>query len=477
MNMFGYTTEIGPRLTKAVIDVVHDLHIHGKKHVEITDHGRNVFAMPLSPPSKQVTEALQIIGDSVEWKITKDSSPIIIDACKEMIDAIPLPEVDKRTTAEERAKRAKMVSDSHAKLDAEKAEVDKLIEELRKANPWAIPDGKKSSHARAAANMRLHLGKAFPGIKFSVTTEAFAGGDSVTIAWDLGPTEDEVHKLIKPYKEGDFDGSQDMFVHNREPSSKAFRAVFGEIKYIHYDRKIPYDQYHIVRNALIVDSGLKYTHTPDHEIPFMGHTLARVIERAFSNVSLPVGSEVTGATLGHDGYRVTFKGPPIVEIPANTLMHQYCRLQDQHPDDVILLRIGDFYEAFGANADILRDELNSTITKRGNVAMAAFPHQVLDANIETLKAAGYTVTTGVLQPETPSLTENGKCHVEKHVHTKKQKDMWIVVFDERLERETFEAIRDACKLAGGWYSRQWGKTPGGFAFGTEEEAKAFASNY
>ncbi len=67
------------------------------------------------------------------------------------------------------------------------------------------------------------------------------------------------------------------------------------------------------------------------------------------------------------------------------------------------------------------------------------------------------------------------CHVEKHHHTKKGFDFWIVVLDSRVERDEFERLRSSCKRAGGWYSRQWGKTPGGFGFEDEAAAVAFAT--
>lgn len=64
--------------------------------------------------------------------------------------------------------------------------------------------------------------------------------------------------------------------------------------------------------------------------------------------------------------------------------------------------------------------------------------------------------------------------IEKHFHTKRGFDFWIVVLAERVESETFYKLKGECQVDGGWYSRQWGPTPGGFAFRTEEAAKAFA---
>ena len=65
--------------------------------------------------------------------------------------------------------------------------------------------------------------------------------------------------------------------------------------------------------------------------------------------------------------------------------------------------------------------------------------------------------------------------VQKHFHTKRQSDFWLVVLGDKVSRERFEELRDAAKAAGGWYSRQWGKVPGGFGFAGETEAVAFAA--
>lgn len=81
-----------------------------------------------------------------------------------------------------------------------------------------------------------------------------------------------------------------------------------------------------------------------------------------------------------------------------------------------------------------------------------------------------------ISDETGKLASGAKCHVEKHLHTKKGFEFWIVVLDDRVERAEFERVREDCKAAGGWYSRQWGKTPGGFAFEEEAAANDFADS-
>lgn len=67
--------------------------------------------------------------------------------------------------------------------------------------------------------------------------------------------------------------------------------------------------------------------------------------------------------------------------------------------------------------------------------------------------------------------------VQKHFHTKRGFNFWLVVPFARMERGAFDAAREECERLGGWYSRQWGKCPGGFAFTSEADARAFAIDF
>lgn len=52
-----------------------------------------------------------------------------------------------------------------------------------------------------------------------------------------------------------------------------------------------------------------------------------------------------------------------------------------------------------------------------------------------------------------------------------------MVLNDRVEREEFERLRTACQLSGGWYSRQWGIVPGGFAWKERAKAEEFARKH
>jgi hypothetical protein len=78
------------------------------------------------------------------------------------------------------------------------------------------------------------------------------------------------------------------------------------------------------------------------------------------------------------------------------------------------------------------------------------------------------------QPTINKLCTSTPATIEKHTHTKKGFDMFLVI-TERTDREQYQLMLDEAKARGGWYSRKWGKTPGGFAFKDEQAAQEFAT--
>lgn len=78
------------------------------------------------------------------------------------------------------------------------------------------------------------------------------------------------------------------------------------------------------------------------------------------------------------------------------LMAQYYKIKQQHPDTILLFRVGDFFETFEDDAKIASKVLGITLTKRSNgaaddVPLAGFPHHAIDAYLPKLVRAGYRV--------------------------------------------------------------------------------------
>jgi DNA mismatch repair protein MutS len=91
------------------------------------------------------------------------------------------------------------------------------------------------------------------------------------------------------------------------------------------------------------------------------------------------------------------------------LMKQYNEIKAKYPDALLLFRVGDFYETFGADAVRAAGILGIVLTKRGagsssETELAGFPHHALDTYLPKLVRAGARVAI-CDQLEDPKLTK------------------------------------------------------------------------
>ncbi|MEG1555179.1 MAG: DNA mismatch repair protein MutS [Bacteroidales bacterium] len=91
------------------------------------------------------------------------------------------------------------------------------------------------------------------------------------------------------------------------------------------------------------------------------------------------------------------------------LMKQYNQFKSQHPDAILLFRVGDFYETFGEDAIKASQVLGIILTKRANgsgsfIELAGFPHHSIDSYLPKLVRAGLRVAI-CEQLEDPKLTK------------------------------------------------------------------------
>ncbi|HNU60131.1 MAG TPA: DNA mismatch repair protein MutS, partial [Aquaticitalea sp.] len=78
------------------------------------------------------------------------------------------------------------------------------------------------------------------------------------------------------------------------------------------------------------------------------------------------------------------------------LMKQYNAIKAKYPDALLLFRVGDFYETFGADAVRTAKILDIILTKRGagsetEIELAGFPHHSLNTYLPKLVKAGCRV--------------------------------------------------------------------------------------
>lgn len=401
-----WTSTAGPCQTKAVSKAARDLLWNGQSCVEITGtvgqpetESRCTLTNLFGGVAEDFLEAYRAIGERFGWQITRENHKAIIEAYEAETKRLPLPEVDKRTTPEqitERDQKNDKIRDERDRKAAEKAaKVDELVAEMRERYPWAKPEGKLSPHARAAANIREELRRAFPGVKFRVRSDSFSMGNSVDVGWRMGPTTEQVTAITGKYQHGHFDGMEDMYRDDNSAESRAVSVVLGQTKYVQTSRSLDDDTHELIGRALCEAQGIEFG-MDARNLYGQGDyqdTVSDHVYRLMNDTAFPVGAVITGVESDNSNewrhcYRVTFDVPEATPAPTD----------------------GDGYE------------------------------------------------------------------IQKHHHTKKGFDMWLVVLADRVERETFCELRDSCKVAGGWYSRKWSTTPGGFAFNSEEDAQAWAES-
>ncbi|MES2200179.1 MAG: DNA mismatch repair protein MutS, partial [Chlamydiota bacterium] len=73
------------------------------------------------------------------------------------------------------------------------------------------------------------------------------------------------------------------------------------------------------------------------------------------------------------------------------MMVQWHSCKKKAKDAILLFRLGDFYEAFYADAQVIAKELNLTLTKRHDIPMAGLPFHTSESYIDKLVTKGYHV--------------------------------------------------------------------------------------
>ncbi|MDD1719523.1 MAG: DNA mismatch repair protein MutS [Methanoregulaceae archaeon] len=86
--------------------------------------------------------------------------------------------------------------------------------------------------------------------------------------------------------------------------------------------------------------------------------------------------------------------PAARKTPA---MEQYLAIKAKHPDSILFFHIGDFYETFGSDAELVSRELDIVLTSRSKgaegsrIPLAGVPYHAAEGYIARLVAKGYRV--------------------------------------------------------------------------------------
>lgn len=153
-------------------------------------------------------------------------------------------------------------------------------------------EGKYLSTADVAANMRAELKKTFPGVKFSVRSKTFSGGDSISVSWYDGPTRKKVQEVTAKYEHSHADITGDYWDYEPNP----FNDVFGGAKFVHETREISEETASIIYADATGNSKEDWDRRGS-------------IYEIFAKTEIPVGATVTGLDV-RDGQEIlTFHVP------------------------------------------------------------------------------------------------------------------------------------------------------------------------
>lgn len=79
------------------------------------------------------------------------------------------------------------------------------------------------------------------------------------------------------------------------------------------------------------------------------------------------------------------------EQKISPMMVQWHACKEHAKDAILLFRLGDFYEAFHGDAELLSKELELTLTRRQDIPMSGIPHHTSEGYIDKLVSKGYRV--------------------------------------------------------------------------------------
>ena len=83
-------------------------------------------------------------------------------------------------------------------------------------------------------------------------------------------------------------------------------------------------------------------------------------------------------------------------VNLTPMLQQYTTIKQEHPDVILMFRLGDFYEMFGDDAKVAAQELEITLTSRdagnaGRIPMCGVPFHSVDRYVARLISRGYRV--------------------------------------------------------------------------------------
>ena len=130
------------------------------------------------------------------------------------------------------------------------------------------------------------------------------------------------------------------------------------------------------------------------------------------------------------------------------VMRQFWEAKKNHPNSILLFRMGDFYETFEEDAKITSKILGITLTKRSNgaaseVPLAGFPYHALDKYLYKLLKLGHRVaiceqvedpktSKGIIKREVTEVVSPGTSLSNNYLNQGENNYLASIVFEKKL---------------------------------------------
>lgn len=123
------------------------------------------------------------------------------------------------------------------------------------------------------------------------------------------------------------------------------------------------------------------------------------------------------------------------------MMQQYMQIKSRYKDAILLFRLGDFYEAFFEDAQLVSRVLDLVLTHRQGAPMAGVPYHALNVYLKKLVQAGYKVAI-CDQLEDPAVAKGLVKREVTRIVTP-----GTILEDELLEQESNNYLVSLCKTS------------------------------
>ena len=119
---------------------------------------------------------------------------------------------------------------------------------------------------------------------------------------------------------------------------------------------------------------------------------------AFASYASFLHFQASYGQTGASGVSCPLRKLVLQKMPARTvytlarrssLMSQFHAVKEQYKDYILLFQVGDFYELYGKDAELVTEKTTLRVTRKQGVLMAGFPVRSLDEWLKVLVEAGF----------------------------------------------------------------------------------------